>query len=416
MSNYNRISTDFFKKKVLTTLGIILIYILGLNIQLPFIKATILENEVSQNLMFFMNAGVNSGTSLFAIGLGPWMISLIFWRLLSELFRDSFGRIPQKKQYNYQMIIVLVIAIIMSILRVNSFELSKDIIGNVFSVELIYFALITVMVAGTFLLIWFGNIISEKGIGGASSIILVNLILNLTRQISVLLAEHNWSFVLILIILIFFIGLTVIVVITEKSEFRVRVQQTVLYNTYADKLYIPVKLNSSGAMAIMYGLTIFSFITMLLQLIGLMPLFEWDTQNLLSKISLNHSIGLSVYTIILAALSYFFTVLNVNGTLLAKNMQKQGDYIDGIKFGVETKRYLNRIIRKISLIGMSQTLLVGAVPFWFSLKYPIIKEFAQLPSSMMVLIIIVLNLFTQVKHLNIRLEYSAMELLKEKRN
>lgn len=414
MKNLFQTKDNFLNKKISNTLLIMLIYLLGLNIPLPFVEMTKSTVSASEDLMFFVNAGSNSGGSIFALGLAPWMISMIIWRVTTELFRDSIGKIPQKRQYKYQMLLVLFLAIIFSFFQSFSFELNTASIEGLLSVEMAKLALIIVMIAGTYLLIWFGNILSENGIGGISSIVVVNMLLNLTRQFSQVLDNHDWNIKLIAILIIFSILLTIIIVISEKAELRVGIQQTVMYNAYAEKLYIPFKLNSAGAMAVMYGLTLFSFLSMLIQLLGEFEFIKGIPEVLLSDLNLDNGFGISVYAVILVLLAYLFTSMNVSGSLLAKNMHKQGDYIDAVAFGSETRKYLNKRIRFISFVGVSLTLLVGAVPFWASLYYPGLKEFAQLPSSIMVLIIIVLNVLMQLKHLNLRSVYKDVDILGER--
>ncbi len=365
------------RKKILFTLLILLVYRLGCYIPIPGINLKTITEALSQySLLQFMDTfsgGALSQMTIFALGITPYINASIIMQLLTvaippleRLSKEDDG--PKKinritRYVGVGLGLVQAIGIIVSL-------------GSSIFTDTGWFTYVTVILcltAGTAVVMWLGEQIDDKGIGnGISLIIFISIISRVPNAIQTLAIESfapnstdprfigYWllpvTIVLVLVIL-------VAVTFTDLGERRIPVQyakKTVGRKQYGGQsTYIPMKVNQSGVMPLIFASTFIQFPGMIAQLFGQDNGFYvwWNTYFNTRSVWY-----MLVYMILIFFFAYFYSQIAFNPMDVSKNMQQYGGFIPGIRPGKPTSDYLAKILVKITLFGAVFLAILAAVP------------------------------------------------------
>lgn len=325
--------------------------------------------------------------SLFALGISPYMISSVLVQLIST-FRssDSKARVSPKKMNRMSLTFTLVIAVIQAVVRVQDLQFRVE--GDILAVARIVAAF--EMVAGVMIILWLSSRNKQYGIGGQSALIFVNVVDGIIatlqgHKIQNLVLSLGVSFVVM-----------VVMIIMENAEKRIPVQRISIHNIYADKNYLAIKLNPIGVMPAMFSTAFF----MVPQLIitGLVWLFPeqsdilWWQENM----TLSKPLGIAVYIFILYCLTIGFSRVFVNPREITEQFLKSGDSILNLHAGRDTRKYLSRVINRISFLSATVMSLCLGVPMILQLVWGGDSTLVTLPSSTMMLTGIWCNLYREI--------------------
>ncbi len=366
------------RNKILITIALLFVYRLGCYIPVPGVNI-ISESELGQYTYFQLMSAVSGGAlmygTLFAMGIGPYINASIIIQLLTvgipALERLSKqGEEGKKKINTYTRILTLILAIVQAIGILLTFEGMVD-TSALFGSEgflnfLSYAFLVIVYTAGAALTMWIGERITDYGVSnGISMLIFAGIISTAGSSLLALFtqlggpnaSEALWKIIIFVVaaVLIFAAIVTV-----EKAERKVPVQYA--KQVKGRKMYggqsthIPIKVNASGVMPLIFAFAILSFPDLIINLLGSDG--GWWTENM--------GTGSWPYTILLCALilffSYVYNQIQFNPDDISKSIQSNGGFIPGTRPGKPTADYLKKVSNRVTLFGAIYLALVALIP------------------------------------------------------
>ena len=389
----NALKTPEVRKKLLYTLLLIVIFRLGCYITIPGVDTFTLAEEMSSatngvtGLIDTISGGAFSRLSIFAMSITPYITASIVIQLLGmvipalERLTKEGGEEGRTKINKYTKILTIVLALIEGLGIFFSYKSSGIFLDTSFMGGAL--TVISLM-AGTALLIWLGEQITNKGIGnGISMIIFVGIISGLPRGITavwgLMFSDGTFSTVGFIKALALVVGLLVLVagvVFIQIAERRIPVQ-------YAKKVvgrrmvgaqntHIPLKLAMAGVMPIIFASSFMTFPAMILQIfvkdIATQTGF-WAGVYRFSIASSNSSVGIGytianaiVYLLLILGFTYFYTYAMFNPAEISGNIKRNGGFIPGIRAGKPTTDYLSSVISKLSLVGGIFLAIIAILP------------------------------------------------------
>ncbi len=385
----NAFKVKEIRNKILISLLFLLIYRLGCYIPVPglgsgLIGAEDLANISYLNIMSMMTGGALAQGSWFAMGIGPYINASIIVQLLAVAIPalerwSKMGEEGQKKMSNLTRIGAVVLAILQSIGILLAF--GKDtltvnegatpfvqFLGG--QIWLAYIILVIFYASGSLVTVWIGERITEKGVSnGISLLIFVGVLTSIGQQLLDLIIRMFsnggdltafWQFIgFIAIMVVVFFG----IVFVELSERKIPVQYA--KQVKGRKMYggqstvIPIKVNASGVMPLIFAFSILSFPELIATMIN-------PAGNFMLWWSKNMGSGSWLYTVVLCLLilgfAYFYAQIQFNPEDISKTIQQNGGFIPGIRPGKSTADYLKRVQNRITLFGAIFLALVALIP------------------------------------------------------
>lgn len=376
------------RKKLLYTFMMLIVIRFGSELPIPGVNtsyfADFFAKQTGDAFNFFdaMTGGSFTSMSIFALSITPYITSSIIMQLmtiaipkLEEMQKD--GEDGRKKIAEYTRYVTVGLALIQSIAMAVGFG-GQGLLLEFNAVSVI--VAVAAMTAGSALLMWIGERITENGVGnGISIVLLFNIISSIpddgaTLYTRFLAGNSVGPAVLIGAIIIAVIAaMVVFVIIMQDAERRIPVQ-------YSQKMQgrrmvggqssnIPLKVNTAGVIPVIFASSIMSFPVVIAQFfqvdyttIGGKVLLMLSSSSWFKPESPEYSIGMVIYLVLIIVFAYFYTSITFNPLEVANNMKKQGGFIPGIRPGKPTSDYLNSILNYIVFIGACGLIIVSIVP------------------------------------------------------
>lgn len=362
------------RKKMLYTLLMLLIYRLGIVIPVPGVNVAYISEQVNNytalGFLNLLSGGGLESMSIFALGISPYLNASIIMNLLTvaipALERMAKEEGGQKKVSAITRIVSVALAIVQAVgillgMGANAVQ-STDIFN--------YITIVLCLTAGTAFIMWLGERINDKGIGnGISLIIFVGIVADLPGQaISLLTGVFTgkasvWSLVGSVVFALFTITAITFVDMGERRipvQYAKRVVGRKMFG--GQSTFIPMKVNQSGVMPLIFAMTFVQFPGMIAQFWPNSGFYRWYSEFL--------GTGSWLYAIIYALLimffTYFYSQIAFNPIDVSKNIQQYGGFIPGIRPGKSTSDYLAGILSRLTLFGALFLAVVAAVPTLFS--------------------------------------------------
>lgn len=394
-------------RRIIASFFLLFIVEIGKHIQVPFfISEKIPEESTSLILKFLATSTGGNFTvpTLFSLGMGPYMTTLIIWTTISMIDTESIGNLSTKRIGYIQRSLTLLFAILQScalVLKFRSSMIDQKAIGG--SIVLLFLGAVLLLTAGGLFVAWLADINIDKGIGGQSLFIVPGLLMNIPAMLisgqteSVHLSQ-NFIIGLVMVTLVF-IYLTLFL---YNAEYRINIERTGIDSRFNNS-YIPIRLLPAGAMPFMFAVTVFSMPQLLL-------LNEkWGDTGFSNFIttyfSFNNVRGIFTYGLILYVLGYGFSFINVRPYDIAKNLKETGDYILNVAPGKQTERYILKRLSTVALLGNSYLVIVSMIPLLIGLQNQIISNLAFYFGSIFMLIIILETITNEIRFLFSRHTY-----------
>lgn len=377
------------KYKLVYTGLIFLVYILGKNIPLYGIDVSAYTTETTgaDEILIQMISGDTYRSSIFALGIFPFMISSILVQLafaIRNLFSKS--RVSPKTMGYASAIVTLMIAILQAFVQMPKlkFAVPEETLVMVKVVAGIE------MVTGVMFILWLAGRNGKYGIGGKMAFGLVNI---LERVIMIVLKHSIRSLLLPLVIAAVML---VVIIIMENAEMRIPVQRISIHNIYADKNYMAIKLNPVGAMALMFTSAVFMLPQLLVSLlVYLLPQNAWVVwwqDNML----LTRPFGITIYVLCEYLITIVFSMITISPKDITEQFLKSGDSIINLHAGRDTRRYLRRTVRNVSFFSATVMGVCVAIPLILQIKFNVDGTLAMLPVSIMLLASFWCNIFREL--------------------
>ncbi|MDD5748729.1 MAG: preprotein translocase subunit SecY [Actinomycetota bacterium] len=370
------------RKKIFFTFFIIALYRIGCFIPSPGVNVESLKQQVSTGgLMSVLNIFTGGGLSrlaIFGLGIMPYITASIIMELLSAVIPKikewhEEGEVGRKKITQITRYMTLCLALIQSSAMVVSINtLVKT--GSEESVPVIEnltfwkgALIVATMVAGMSLLMWLGELITDRGVGeGMSILIFCGIIATMPAEFRNLFkAAYNVNPVMTVVVLVAAIGIIAGVVFVEKGERRIPVQ-------YAKQIrgrrmysgastYIPVKVNTAGVIPIIFAAAVLQFPSILAQFV---PSLRRFAENFTSG-SVSYFV---IYAGLIIFFAYFYTAIIFDPFELSDNLKKYGGFIPGTRPGMPTVNYLSHVVNRVNLPGSLYIAVIALIPaFTFKL-------------------------------------------------
>lgn len=358
------------RKRILFTLAMLCIFRLGGFITVPFVNAEAVEQMVSGNSMFgLLNivSGNNFRTfSIFAMSITPYINASIILQLLTiaipSLERLTHeGEEGRKKIASYTRYLTVVLALIQALGISIGF---KSILTESSTLNILIVAI--TITAGTSFLMWLGENITEYGIGnGISILIFIGIIANIPSAIAYLseqLMSGTMSYVLLIILLV--AAVLVIAGVVQINEGTRKIPVQYAKRVVGRKMYggqnthIPLKINQSGVMPIIFASTITMFPATIASFFPGSKVATWISTHL----AWGGIASTILYMVMIVFFTYFYTLVTFNPEDVARNLKQYGGFIPGIRAGKPTEVYLRKILNRLMVAGSIFLVIIAVLP------------------------------------------------------
>lgn len=411
---------DELRNRIIFTLTLVLIYRVGCYITLPGINPVNLTlNSGKEGLLGLFNmfaGGAFSRASIFALGVMPYISASIFMQLagiiipqVAKMQKEESGRrtINQYTRYLTVLVTAFQASAYIAYLRTQSAAaIAPEFGGLLFSMSTII-----VLTAGTLFVMWLGEKITDKGIGnGTSLIIMVGILARLPESLLYEFSSKNTGagvggMLVFLIEIAMFIAVIVGLILLTQGTRRIPLN-------YARKIvggakdvnssrdFIPLKVNSSGVMPIIFAQAIMFIPATILGFTN-----NESAQGVIRALSDNTSLWYNVaYAVLVIGFTYFYTALIFNPTEIADNLKRNNSFVPGVKPGEDTANYIATIMDRITLPGAVFLAVAGILPGIASLLH-VTSGFASFygGTSMLIGVGVILDTLQQIEsHLLMR--------------
>lgn len=417
--------------RILFTLFILVVVRLGAQLPIPGVSRDVFsawfEAQTSGAFNFFdqMTGGSFTQMSVFALSITPYITSSIIMQLmtiaipkLEEMQKD--GEDGRKKIREYTRYVTIALAVVEGLaMGINLYRGGDLMHNNVLDVIMVVAAL----TAGSSLLMWMGEQITDKGVGnGISIILLFNIISTIPNDFGLLydkfmrgnnIVKAGIAAIIILAVILFIV---VFVIYLQDGERRIPVQ-------YSKKVVgrkmvggstssIPLKVNTAGVMPIIFASLIMSLPGIIVGFLGKNPggipgtiLAVLSSSNWCKPSQPVYSVGLLIYILLVVFFAYFYTSITFNPLEVADNMKKQGGFIPGIRPGKPTSEYLNKILNNVIFIGAVGLIVVAIIPILAAGIFGVNVSFGG--TSLIIIVGVVLETLKQIESLMLVRHYKG---------
>ena len=409
------------KEKLIFTFLMLIAFRFGIHLPVFGINNEIFARIASgNNILGFLDlfsGGALGKVSIFALGIGPYITSSIIMQLMAviipalEKLQKEDGEAGRRKLSQYTRIFTVVLAAFQSVVFMAYMSHLPGAITAGVNHTMFYISSILTLTAGSVLVMWISELITEKGIGnGGSLIIFVGIISGIP-----LYASRTWQMVandsalmlgLLVLLTIFFVTMVFIVIMQEaiRKVIIVNPKRQVGNKVYGGvNTFIPFKLNPGGVMPIIFAVAILLFPSTILSLVGQASLPAGPIQDIvmvLNKIFNPSGITYyAIYFLMIVALTFFYASImpNMQPKEIADNLKKYGSSIPGIKPGKPTAEALDKILTKTTFIGAMALGIIALVPAFASYITKITTLQGIGATSLIIMVGVALDLINQVK-------------------
>jgi preprotein translocase subunit SecY len=382
---------DVFKK-IGFTLFVFLVYKLATYIHIPLINSEVITqffDNADSGVLGIANAFTGNALknySIIALGIGPYITASIVTQLLQmdiiPILKEwaEEGETGKQKINQLNRYLAVGLAFVQAFAMTLAFNSTGNAIfdigvENVTFVTYTYLAL--VMTAGTTFLLWLSDQITMKGIGnGTSMIIVAGIITTMPGMVRSLIDAYlidsvrtTQSVLVFLLVMAIYIAIIVFVTIMQISYRKIPIQYA---NRPASAKFqgksdsnIPIKINSSGVIPVVFAVTILSIPTTILKFIPSIANSTFGTW-VNEFFSYQRPLGYAVYVALIFVFAVFYSFVQINPEKMADNLQKQNAYIPGVRPGAETENYLSKTLFRVTLVGALYLVLIASLPIFLS--------------------------------------------------
>jgi preprotein translocase subunit SecY len=371
------------RKRVLFTLGLLIVYRIGSHITIPGVNLAALQQlaEQARGTMFGlydMFSGQNlSQMTIFALGIMPYISASIILQLLTVVWPyleriSKEGELGRRKITQYTRYGTILLSVVQSLGIAIWLERSTQMAGGL---PLVYesgwgFRLMTVLTltTGTTLVMWLGEQITERGIGnGMSLIIYAGIVVGLPSAIITTfdqLRTGQMGLIRLILLLVVMVLVIAAIIFVERGSRRITVQyakRVVGRRMYGGaSTHIPLKVNTGGVIPVIFASSILAFPATIAQM------FANDPTHWMTRVRDQLTMGMPLYNLLYVSLiiffAYFYTAIIFNPDDVAENMRKYGGFVPGIRPGKRTAEYIDTILTRITLAGALYLALIAILP------------------------------------------------------
>ncbi|MFA6874019.1 MAG: preprotein translocase subunit SecY [Bacilli bacterium] len=434
------------QNRVLFTLAIFLVFRIGSAITVPGVNvenaSSLWDDSSSFSILNMMGGGALANFSLLALGVSPYITSQIIIELLSMDVLPALSEMSKEGESGQKKIDVVTRLLSVVLGAVQSYGIIVALVNSkgitlTDSTPWGYAKIIIFMVAGTMMLEWMGDQITDKGIGnGISMLIGAGIIAELPSQI--VSAFQNFlgdkvqsgdpSLILkgSVQIVVYLLALFLIIIFVTFIEKSVRKLPVSHSNTSQNNdlsseqsSFLPLKVNVSSVMPVIFAVSLMMMPAILVSLFSngnppkwaqvLEDVFNYQKMTEMTS-SFSFPWGTIIYAVLIILFSYFYAQLQINPERIAQNFQESGTYITGIKPGAETETYISKTLNRITFLGSMSLVVVSLLPVVLALSGAVPQSLAIGGTGLIIVVGVALEVDNQINGILAGNGYAESEL------
>ena len=375
------LSNTTILRRIAITLAILFVFKIGTFITIPMINTTAIQATLAQSdflgLLNTFSGGGLGNFSILALGISPYITASIVVQLLQlvipplkeianegETGKQKLNRITRYASVALAFIQALALLLGLSAQPQNIIAIEYIKYKDLFPLFFVFMAI--VITAGSCFTVWIADLITQYGVGNGSSMIIgAGIITQIPAMISTLSTKYLTevtaeNVICFIIILVLYVLIILGVVFLEATVRKIPVQYA-NRNGKSDS-NIPIKLNTSGVIPVIFASTIMS---LPLTIVGLLGYTENsnDVAYWINQVfSTSYPIGMIIYVILIYLFSFFYSFMQLDPAKVTENLQKSNAYIPAVRPGQETENYISRVLFKVTLLGATYLALLALVP------------------------------------------------------
>lgn len=409
-------------------IGALIVYRTGTFIPVPGVDpgalAVFFDQQAGNMLALFnmFSGGALSRFGIFALGIMPYISSSIIMQMASHMVPSlqqlrKEGETGRRKITQYTRYGTVALSMIQSVAAASWLQSQPGVVVNP-GFDFMFPACVT-LVTGTMFLMWLGEQITERGIGnGISMLILAGIIAGLPAAVAgtaSLVRDGVMSPITAIMLLIGSIAATVFVVYMERAQRRITVnyarrqQGRKMYA--AQSTHLPFKINMAGVIPPIFASSILMFPATIAQFFGGQSLDPNMVQRVLQSIGANLGPGQPIYVLMYGAMiiffCFFYTALMFNSRDTADNLKRSGAFIPGIRPGVQTADYIDKVLTRLTFWGALYIAGVCLLPEIFRMFYPAVP-FQFGGTSLLILVVVTMDFMSQMQAHAMSHQYEGM--------
>ena len=411
------------KNRILLTLGLILVFRIGSFIVLPGVDTLALERAASNadeggliGILNLFSGGAFNNASIMALGIMPYISASIIMQLLGMAVpavqkMQKEGESGRNKINSITRWLTIAICAAQAPSYLGLYVGSADAIIE--STPLWWIQSTLILVAGTMFSMWLGERITDKGIGnGISLIITVGILAGLPAAFlqEIISKSSNPIMIIMEIVLFMVVVLVTVLVVQGVRKVPVSVAKKIVQSRGAVETggvrdYIPLKVNASGVMPIIFAQAVMTVPVMLMS-----SMSEGEGGGSLMGFGDMFGLGYNaVLFVLILVFTYFYTAIMINPKQMAEDMKMQGSFIPGVKPGEETATYLDELISRITLPGAIFLGLIAIIPAFAKLS-GVTDNFSMFygGTSLLIMVAVVLDTLQQIESYLLNRHYDGL--------
>lgn len=365
------------RNRILFIVFALLVFRVLANIPIPAAAGANLDQLLaSSQFLGFLNVLTGGGLSAISIvmlGVGPYITASIIMQLstvmsprLKAMYHEE-GEVGRRKFIQYSRLLTIPLAIVQGYGLLFYLQ-SQGVLGSLGLVEAV--TNVIIVAAGSILLMWIGELISEFGIGnGVSLIIFAGIVASLPQTVGQLLFTFTPAQIPIYLgfLVAGFIIITAIVSVTEAERpvpitYAKQVRGNKVYGGVST--YLPLRLNQAGVIPIIFALSILIFPQALVNILSVVDNAVISSiSSAINSFLSNTALFATLYFVLVFLFTYFYTAVTFDPDTIATNLQKSGAFIPGVRPGPPTSEHLSRILSRITFVGACFLGIVAILPF-----------------------------------------------------
>jgi preprotein translocase subunit SecY len=410
------------RKRILLTLSLILIYRIGSFIILPGVNYTALQqaqeagdSNMLETLLSLFSGGGFTNASIMALGIMPYISASIIMQLLGMAVpavqkMQQEGESGRKRINMFTRVLTIVICALQAPTYLSLYVESKGALpvdaGSFWWVQSV-----TVLVAGAMFAVWLGERITDKGIGnGISLLITVGILARLPEafmaEFSFKYAQGNLLAIVLEIFAFMVVVLGTVLIVQGVRKVPLNTAKRIAGNRAAEEQgarnYLPIKVNASGVMPIIFAQAIMTVPIMI---------FAGDGTGFMAQVfgdiyGFGYNLTLAILIIVF---TYFYTAITVNPQQMADDLKKNGGFVPGVKPGKDTADFLDTILSRITLPGSVFLAIIAILPA-FAMKAGVAQSFSYFfgGTSLLIMVGVILDTLQQVESYLLMRHYDGL--------
>ena len=359
------------RSKILFTIFIVFVFRIGTSITVPWVNANSL-NALSGlsflNMLSLVSGNAMKNFSVFALGVSPYITASIVVQLLQMDLLPKFvewgkqGEVGRRKLNQATRYIALVLAFVQSIGITAGFNaLSGAKLLTVPLTPQVFLVIGGILTAGSMIVTWLGEQITDKGYGnGVSMIIFAGIVASIPDMVKGIYVDYfvnvpssrlTSSLIFVAILIVAVLLIVYFTTYVEQAKYKIPIQYTKVAQGAPSSSYLPLKINPAGVIPVIFASSITAAPAAILQFVSASGLnWEW-VKTAQELVSTSTPTGVALYALLIILFTFFYPFVQINPEKAAENLQKSGAYIHGVRPGKGTEEYMSKLLRRLATVG-----------------------------------------------------------------